>query len=225
MRERKQRIIHDLQEHLRFLSEAGVDFISTSSSQEEVPQAASDFQELIDTILVCEKCPLAASRTLAVPGEGCAQADLMFVGEGPGHDEDIQGKPFVGKAGQLLTKIIQAMDLSREDVYITNIVKCRPPGNRNPHHDEINSCAPYLKQQLEMIKPKVIVSLGNVPTKHLLETASGISALRGRFQTYGGIQIMPTFHPSYLVRNEQNRELRRLVWGDMKKVMAVLAGK
>ena len=225
MRERKQRIVHDLQEHLRFLSEAGVDFISAFPESGKTPRSRNVLQDLDQEILVCEKCPLARSRTLAVPGEGSDQADLMFVGEGPGHDEDIQGRPFVGKAGQLLTNIIRAMELSREEVYITNIVKCRPPGNRNPHQDEISSCAPYLRQQLELIKPRIIVSLGNVATKHLLETSSGISALRGQFHAYGGIQIMPTFHPSFLVRNEQNRELKRKVWDDMQKVMAALAGK
>jgi uracil-DNA glycosylase family 4 len=225
LRERKQRIIHDLQEHIRFFSEVGVDFISESPTPGDTPQSRNALQDLLKKILVCEKCPLARSRTLAVPGEGSATADLMFVGEGPGRDEDIQGRPFVGDAGQLLTKIIQAMGLSREDVYITNIVKCRPPGNRNPHLDEISSCTPYLRQQLELIKPRIIVSLGNVPTKHLLETSSGISALRGQFHTYGDIQIMPTFHPSFLVRNEHNRELRRNVWEDMKKVMAALGGK
>ncbi len=225
MRERKRRIIDDLQEHVRFLGELGVDFIGVLPESGNAPQSRNALQDLVEKILVCEKCPLALSRTQAVPGEGSNQADLMFVGEGPGHEEDIQGRPFVGKAGQLLTKIIHAMELSRDDVYITNIVKCRPPGNRNPHLDEISRCAPFLQQQLRLIKPRIIVSLGNVPTKHLLETSSGISALRGQFHTYGDIQIMPTFHPSFLLRNEQNREPRRKVWEDMKKVMAALGRK
>jgi DNA polymerase len=149
----------------------------------------------------------------------------MFIGEGPGHDEDIQGRPFVGRAGQLLTKIIGAMGFRREDVYITNVVKCRPPQNRNPQADEIEACSPYLRRQLDLIRPRALVSLGNVPTQHLLGTKSGITAVRGRFREYAGIPVMPTFHPSYLVRNEQNRELKRKVWEDMQLVMDLLAGK
>jgi DNA polymerase len=146
----------------------------------------------------------------------------MFVGEGPGRDEDIQGKPFVGRAGQLLTRIINAMKFQREDVYITNIVKCRPPDNRDPGKEEIEACSGYLFEQIDMIKPKVIVTLGNVPTRFFLKTTAGITSLRGEFADFEEIKVMPTFHPSYLVRNEYNRILKKNVWEDMKKVMALL---
>ena len=146
----------------------------------------------------------------------------MFVGEGPGHDEDIQGRPFVGRAGQLLTKIINAMGFKREDVYISNMVKCRPPNNRNPNNHEIEQCQDYLWEQIRLIQPRVIVTLGNVPTQYFLETRSGITSLRGKFHDKSDYRVMPTFHPSYLVRNEGNRELKRQVWEDMKQVMAYL---
>jgi DNA polymerase len=146
----------------------------------------------------------------------------MFVGEGPGHDEDVQGRPFVGRAGQLLTKIINAMGFQREDVYITNMVKCRPPNNRNPNSQEVEACQDYLFEQIGLIQPRVIVTLGNVPTQFFLGTRSGITSLRGKFFATPHYRIMPTFHPSYLIRNEGNRELRRQVWDDMKQVLAYL---
>ncbi len=223
MQAKRARIIHDLKEHLRFLDELGVDFVPSvprfGRGQVRPPSGLKDLEEEIRR---CKGCPLHKSRTHAVPGEGDDQAVLLFLGEGPGYDEDLQGRPFVGRAGQLLTKIIGAMGFAREDVYITNVVKCRPPGNRNPHSEEIAACAHYLQRQLAMIKPCVIVTLGNVPTQFLLETKSGISSLRGSFHALGDILVMPTFHPSYLVRNEQSRELRRKVWEDMKQVMAEL---
>jgi DNA polymerase len=160
-----------------------------------------------------------------VPGEGNLNADLMFVGEAPGHDEDLQGKPFVGKAGQLLTKIINAMEFKREEVYITNIIKCRPPKNRNPNQQEIDCCKDYLYKQISLIRPRVIVTLGNVPTHFFIPLKEGITALRGKFFEFEQIQIMPTFHPSYLIRNENDRTRRKMVWEDMKKVMALLGKK
>lgn len=175
-----------------------------------------------ERILNCQKCPLASTRTKAVPGEGSTDADLMFIGEAPGRDEDLQGRPFVGRAGQLLTRIIQAMNLRREDVYITNIVKCRPPNNREPNRRETDECKSYLFEQIENIQPKVIVTLGNVPTHFFVPSTSGVTALRGTFQPFEDILVMPTFHPSYLVRNESNRQLKKMVWEDMKKVMAYL---
>lgn len=178
-----------------------------------------------EKILRCKKCILSLERTHAVPGDGNLEAELMFVGEGPGHDEDLQGKPFVGRAGQLLTKIIQAMKFERADVFITNVVKCRPPNNRTPHRDEIERCSAYLIGQIRLIQPKVIVSLGKVATNFFVPSPSGMSNLRGQFHLWNEIQIMPTFHPSYLIRNEGNREIRKMVWDDMQKVMALLGKK
>ena len=169
--------------------------------------------------LECTQCGLCEKRTQVVFGEGNPNADLMFIGEGPGYDEDIQGRPFVGKAGQLLTKIIEAMGLKRSDVYIANCVKCRPPQNRNPLPDEIAACNPYLKRQIDLIQPKVICALGKFAAQTLLGTERPISRLRGQFEDYQGIKLMPTFHPAYLLRNPQDK---KLVWQDMQKIMADL---
>ena len=149
----------------------------------------------------------------------------MFIGEAPGRDEDAQGRPFVGRAGQLLRKIIAAMKFREDEVYITNIVKCRPPDNRVPHREEQEACLPYLWRQIELIRPKVIVTLGKTPTDIFAPGREGMTARRGRFGDYRGIPVMPTFHPSYLVRNEGNRELKRMVWEDMQKVMALVGRK
>lgn len=210
-------LITNLQERLEFFSEIGLDHLYSSN--------VAELNKITSEILQCQACPLAQTRKNAVPGEGNFQAELMFVGEGPGFEEDMQGRPFVGKAGQLLTRIINAMNFARDDVYITNLVKCRPPENRNPNAAEIEQCRHFLSRQIELIAPRVIVSLGNVPTHFFLDTRTGITALRGRFNEYGNVKIMPTFHPSYLVRQESNRELRRQVWEDMKKVMAFLGKK
>ncbi|MEA3421518.1 MAG: uracil-DNA glycosylase, partial [Acidobacteriota bacterium] len=165
------------------------------------------------------------SRKNVVVGEGNLKAELMFVGEAPGREEDIQGKPFVGRAGQLLTKIINAMHFNRKEVYITNIIKCRPPENRKPNIDEIEKCKGYLFEQLKIIKPKVIVTLGNVPSHFFIQSKLGITALRGDFYDFNNIKVMPTFHPSYLIRTEGNKLLRKMVWEDMQKVMAFLGKK
>jgi uracil-DNA glycosylase family 4 len=168
----------------------------------------------------CTRCKLQKGRKNIVFGEGDPSAALVFIGEGPGQEEDLQGRPFVGAAGQLLTDIIvKGMKLTRGDVYICNIVKCRPPGNRNPEPDEIEACEPFLISQLEAIKPKVIVALGNVAVKTLLKTKEGITTLRGKWKTYQGIPLMPTFHPAYLLRNPSDK---KLVWEDIKKVIAEL---
>ena len=148
-------------------------------------------------------------------GVGNPEADLMFVGEAPGADEDIQGEPFVGRAGQLLTKIIEAIDLKREDVYIANVIKCRPPQNRNPEPDEVETCEPFLFRQIDVIKPKVIVALGTFAARTLLRTLDPISRLRGRQFDYRGATLIPTFHPAYLLRNPSSK---REVWEDMKLV-------
>jgi uracil-DNA glycosylase family 4 len=160
-----------------------------------------------------------------VPGEGNPTAELIFIGEAPGRDEDLQGRPFVGRAGQLLRKIIGAMKFREDEVYIANVVKCRPPENRVPHRDEVETCWPYLVRQLEFIKPKVIVTLGKTPTEYFVPGRAAMGELRGKFGDYQGIPVMPTFHPSYLIRNEGNREIRRMVWEDMQKVMALLGRK
>ncbi len=163
----------------------------------------------------CRRCKLHSTRTQIVFGSGNPQAKLVFVGEGPGRDEDLQGQPFVGLAGQLLTKIIQAIQLTRQEVYIANIIKCRPPGNRNPEPDEIGACEPFLMKQLEAIRPKLICALGTFAAQTLLKTDEKISLLRGRFHPYHGILLMPTYHPAFLLRNPN---YKRDVWEDMKKI-------
>ncbi len=182
-------------------------------------------EEIDRRVLVCTLCDLNKFRTHAVPGEGNRSAELMFIGEGPGRDEDAQGRPFVGRAGQLLRKIIAAMTFREDEVYITNMVKCRPPENRVPHQEEMETCSPYLIGQIELIRPRVIVTLGRTPTDYFAPGREGMTARRGRFGDYRGIPVMPTFHPSYLVRNEGNRELKRMVWEDMQKVMVLLGRK
>jgi uracil-DNA glycosylase len=168
----------------------------------------------------CTRCKLhTQGRTQVVFGVGNPEADLMFVGEAPGADEDIQGVPFVGRAGQLLTKIIEAIDLKREDVYIANVIKCRPPQNRNPEPDEVSTCEPFLFQQIDIIKPKVIVALGKFGAQTLLRTLEPISKLRGRIFEYRGSKLIPTFHPAYLLRNPSSK---RDVWEDMKLVRTLL---
>ena len=169
----------------------------------------------------CTRCKLSSlGRTQVVFGAGNPNADLMFVGEAPGADEDVQGVPFVGRAGQLLTKIIEAINLKREDVYIANVIKCRPPQNRNPAPDEIETCEPFLFQQIDVIKPKVIVTLGKFAAHTLLRSEDPISRLRGRVFDYRGAKLVPTFHPAYLLRNPSSK---REVWEDMKLVKKLLS--
>jgi uracil-DNA glycosylase len=185
-----------------------------------LPSPSSGLSAVREELGDCTRCKLHAGRKTIVFGEGDPAADLVFVGEGPGQEEDQQGRPFVGAAGQLLTDIIvKGMKLKREDVYICNIVKCRPPNNRNPEPDEIEACEPFLVKQLEAIKPKVIVGLGNVAVKTLLKTREGITSLRGSWKTYQRIPLMPTFHPAYLLRTPGDK---KLVWDDIKKVLAEL---
>ena len=167
----------------------------------------------------CTRCKLSQTRKHIVYGEGNPTADLMFVGEGPGEQEDEQGQPFVGKAGQLLDKIIDAMGLKRSDVYIANVVKCRPPQNRAPEPDEVGQCEPFLFRQIDIIKPKVVVALGGTALKSLLHDDVKISKMRGSFTEYRGTKLMPTFHPAYLLRNP---DAKKDVWDDMKKVIAEL---
>jgi DNA polymerase len=174
-------------------------------------------EEIRQEIGDCTRCKLHRGRKSIVFGEGNAKAAVLFVGEGPGFEEDQQGRPFVGAAGQLLTDIIEkGMKIKRSDVYICNIVKCRPPGNRNPEPDEVATCIPFLKRQIAAIKPAVIVTLGNVPTQNLLGIKEGITKIRGKWQEYEGIPVMPTYHPSYLLRSPGEK---KWVWVDIKKVM------
>ena len=169
----------------------------------------------------CTRCKLhTLGRRQVVFGVGNPNADLMFVGEGPGADEDIQGEPFVGRAGQLLTKIIEAIDMTREDVYIANVIKCRPPNNRNPEPDEVQECEPFLFRQIEIIKPRVIVALGKFAAQCLLKTDAPITRIRGREFAYRDAVLIPTYHPAYLLRNPS---AKRDVWEDMKKVRALLS--
>ena len=185
------------------------------TSQADALQAIRD-----DLGADCTRCKLhALGRKQVVFGVGNPNADLMFVGEAPGADEDIQGEPFVGRAGQLLTKIIEAIDLKREDVYIANVIKCRPPGNRNPEPDEVEQCEPFLFRQIDTIKPKVIVALGKFAAQCLLRTTDPITRIRGREFKYRDAILIPTYHPAYLLRTPS---AKREVWEDMKRVRAIL---
>ena len=207
----------------------GAKRILSSMVVETLPLAkAAAYDALRERVLACVKCPhLAVSRKNVVFGAGNINAQLMFVGEAPGVDEDEQGEPFVGAAGQLLTKIIQATGLQRGDVYIANILKCRPntpdqsPGNRKPTPEEMQACIPYLHEQIDLIRPKVIVALGATGTEGLLGKPAYIRKLRGNWQTYSGTPLMPTFHPAYLLRNQAASEKRK-VWEDMLQVMEKL---
>ena len=184
---------------------------------------AAALKAIRDDLGDCTRCKLhTLGRKQIVYGVGNPSADLMFVGEAPGADEDIQGEPFVGRAGQLLTKIIEAIGLTRADVYIANVIKCRPPGNRNPEPDEVEQCEPFLFRQIDTIKPRVIVALGKFAAQCLLRTTDPITRLRGREFKYRDAILIPTYHPAYLLRTPS---AKRDVWDDMKKVRSILAGK
>ncbi|MFP3927484.1 MAG: uracil-DNA glycosylase, partial [Desulfobacteraceae bacterium] len=187
--------------------------------QAAAPDQAASLEELRERLGECRRCSLHAGRNAMVFGEGDPGADLVFVGEGPGREEDRAGKPFVGEAGGLLTRIIEAMGLTRGEVYICNVVKCRPPKNRDPRAEEIQACLPFLRRQIELIDPKVICTLGRVAGRELLGREFSMSRDRGRWWRYLGIPVMPTFHPAYLLRNE---EAKKPVWEDVKKIMKVL---
>ncbi len=185
-------------------------------------EPAKALAKVAEEVAACTRCPeLVANRNTTVPGAGNPRAPLVFIGEGPGQEEDKQGLPFVGRAGELLTKMIEAIGLTRDEVFICNIVKCRPPGNRNPMPDEAAQCRPYLMRQLEVLRPKVIVALGGVAAQNLLETKDGIGKLRGRFYPYRGATLMPTYHPAYVLRN-YTKDTRQRVWDDLKKAKAAL---
>jgi uracil-DNA glycosylase family 4 len=194
--------------------------LTTAAPLTVFKNAADALVAIREDIGDCTRCKLhTLGRTQIVFGVGSPDADLMFVGEAPGADEDEQGIPFIGRAGQLLTKIIEAIDLKREDVYIANIIKCRPPQNRNPEPDEVASCEPFLFRQIDIVKPKVIVALGKYAAQTLLKSETPISRLRGQVLDYRGAKLVPTFHPAYLLRNPSSK---REVWEDMKLVKRLL---
>ena len=221
-----------LADHLTYLATLGVDGLgkdpawsrpADSGMERPVfrPASAGNVLAAIrEEIGDCTRCKLhRLGRSQVVFGVGNPEADLMFVGEAPGHDEDVQGIPFVGRAGQLLTKIIEAIGLKRDDVYIANVIKCRPPENRNPEPDEVATCQPFLFRQIESIAPKVIVALGSFAAKTLLSTEAPISRLRGRVYDLKGVRLVCTFHPAYLLRSPDRK---RDTWEDMKKVRELL---
>lgn len=193
---------------------------SVAGAEPAAVAGVSDLGALRNVLGDCQRCRLSQGRTQIVFGVGNPNAEVMFVGEGPGRDEDLKGEPFVGRAGQLLTDIItKGMKLERADVYIANVVKCRPPGNRDPEPEEVETCEPFLVQQIELIKPRVIVGLGKFAVQTLLRSKTPISRLRGNWHDYHGIKLMPTFHPAYLLRNPADK---RLVWEDIKSVLREL---
>ena len=239
----------EIADHLRYFAELGVEGVSKDVKWRQradavnppegghhhvaedltIAPAVSGFSRIDDDTLDaikfdigpdCRRCKLCTmGRSQIVFGVGNPKARLMFVGEAPGEEEDKRGEPFVGRAGQLLTKIIEAIGLTRDQVYIANVIKCRPPGNRNPEADEVEQCEPYLFRQIDVIKPRVIVPLGKFAAQSLLKTTDPITRLRGRQFDYRGAALIPTFHPAYLLRNPS---AKREVWEDMKKVRAIL---
>jgi uracil-DNA glycosylase family 4 len=219
------RSVELIKTNLNILKESGMTYIPRSKhGNETVDNRTASGTDKLEHVLKemgdCRRCKLCAGRTNIVFGVGNESASLVFVGEGPGAEEDKQGEPFVGRAGQLLTKMIVAMGLMREEVYICNVVKCRPPDNRDPEPDEIDACEPFLKKQLAIIKPKIIVGLGRYACQTLLKTTTPMSKLRGIWTEYDGILFMPTFHPAYLLRNPP---AKKEVWQDLQAVMAKLS--
>ena len=235
-------MLEQLERYLQFMKASGVQYLpkaayndpnllpaaeSTAAPEAPIqPLSPNAITETLGDIRKdlgdCVRCGLSDSRTNLVFGTGNPNADLLFVGEAPGRDEDIKGEPFVGEAGKLLTKIIEAIKLRREDVYICNVLKCRPSENRNPLPEEIETCKPFLERQIMAIRPKLICALGKFAAQTLLDTQTPISSLRGRFHNYKGIPLMPTYHPAYLLRNP---DMKRDVWEDMKLVQKLLHGK
>lgn len=183
---------------------------------EAAPQENEGLEALREKTASCTKCPLHKNRTNPVFSDGSPNADIMFIGEGPGAEEDKQGKPFVGRAGKLLTKMIEAMGLSREEVYIANIVKCRPPENRAPFAAEAEQCIPYLYKQIKLVQPRIIICLGSVSAHNLLSTKTPIGKLRGEFIELNGIKVMPTYHPAFLLRSPN---MKKFAWADLQAVM------
>jgi uracil-DNA glycosylase len=197
--------------------------VQAAAPESSPPTSTPTLTSLAESVRACEQCSLYKTRTQTVFGVGDEHADLVFVGEAPGADEDAQGEPFVGKAGQLLTDIIvKGMKMRREDVYICNVLKCRPPNNRNPNPEEMGKCEPFLIGQLSQIKPKVICALGGVAAKSLLQTEEGVGRLRGRWHNYQGIPLRVTYHPAYLLRTPSDKGK---TWADVQELMKVLSGE
>lgn len=239
-------LVTSLRRHLQRQERVGIRFLSKDEAHQTNSMVATDenplsgtesdlftdssvtfeaktLEELRAAIGDCRRCKLWPGRTHLVFGVGNPKARLMFIGEGPGRDEDLQGEPFVGRAGQLLTDIItKGMGLKREDVYIANVVKCRPPENRNPEPDEVASCEPFLKKQIDLVRPEIIIALGKFAVQTLLQSKVPITKVRGNWYTYHGIKLMPTFHPAYLLRNPGDK---KLVWEDIKKVIKEMNGE
>lgn len=231
------RLIDELKRSMEFYSSIGISHVPVradlSVAQEEQSKGTAPVRTGTDNahgavvtldsirkaIGDCKRCRLHLGRTHIVFGEGSPTAELMFIGEGPGREEDRQGRPFVGDAGRVLTNLIHRMGLKRHDVYIANIVKCRPPGNRDPEPDEANTCMEFLDRQIASVRPKIIIALGRISAQHLLGVATPISRLRGSFFTYRNIPLMPTFHPAYLMRNPRDKWL---TWDDAQQVLAKL---
>ena len=236
-------LVDDLENYLEYQRDLGVRHLEVDravltaltedsglASKAEVPEAGvkpvsipdhfQSLEEMARHVSQCHNCILCQTRSHAVTGAGNTETpDLMFIGEGPGTEEDAQGRPFVGKAGKLLTKMIEAMGYQREQVYLANVVKCLPPGNRTPLPEEMKECLPYLQQQIRLVKPKIIIGLGATAIKGLMGKTSGITRLRGTWQEYEGIKLMPTFHPSYLLRDPSKK---KVVWQDLQLVLAEL---
>jgi uracil-DNA glycosylase family 4 len=219
--------VDDPRPELAFFRDLGVtdlfvDRPAAAANAPVSPGSMPDLPSLSKFLENCQRCKLAGGRTTIVFGQGNPRAELMFVGEAPGRDEDEQGLAFVGRAGQLLTKIIEAMGKKRDDVFIANVLKCRPPNNRNPEPDEVASCIPFLEEQIRLIAPKAIVTLGTFAAQAVLGTDEPIGRLRGRWRTSRGTRVMPTFHPAFLLRSP---ERKKDVWEDMKLVRDYLAGR
>lgn len=226
----------ELIEWLKYLKELGLEWVFMEKRKENIKieeksqgdsellsmDKLKELNKIKEEVFHCKKCRLWEGKKNYVFGEGNPDSEIMFVGEAPGAEEDEQGRPFVGEAGQLLTKIISAMGFRREDVYIGNIIKCRPPGNRTPLKDEIEACKGYIFKQIEIIKPKIIITLGSTPLITFYEKNVPITKLRGNWFQWKNIPVMPTFHPAYLVRNPQSKELKKRVWDDMQKCLKKL---
>ncbi len=232
-RDERRTLARALAQHVAGLRAVGVTAVPVRTSRpgEEVVRGgggpagttnAERLARLVREVEACRRCPLYRTRTHAVVSDGTPEAKLMFIGEAPGRDEDLQGKPFVGAAGQLLTKMIEAMGLKREAVYICNVLKDRPPGNRTPLPEEMEACLPFLQEQIRIVQPSVICLLGAVAAKALLGPYVSITKIRGETREYEGIPVIPTFHPAYLLRNPP---AKRFVWEDLKKVKALLQGQ
>jgi DNA polymerase len=215
--------MNELRAVLRFYSEMGAGFLHLPGSDPR-----GDLAELNREILQCRRCRLHETKINYVPGEGSNRPDILFVGEGPGETEDQFGRPFIGKAGQLLDKIIQKMGLRREEVFIGNVVKCRPPNNREPLKDEVDACLPFLLRQIAVLQPKVIVCLGRVALNNMLGSSYSMGRIRGQLLNFNGMPLIPTYHPAFLLHKKDKEEISKAkweMWEDMQKVMAIVSGK